>query len=271
MAAALGISHTGPRIPITSIASFVANTNTQEAYKQLYGDLNQLGVLEHIIHLEEDKILDILKSRIVGSKNIGGSGIRHRGQSVTRKASSIAKTPFLYIRPTTNLPTDSDSSSARFSMGAEAGSWIGGAIRGDNAALLHQVAGNCHIGTIGLLFGNGASIDPDNNTLLHCAARGGYSDTVKLLLRKGAPIGAVNIGMFTPLHLAAQGGHTGTVELLLSVGAPIEAMGKANWTPLHRAAQWGHTGTVELLLSKSASIEAMANESWTLLHLAAQL
>lgn len=59
---------TGLRIPLASIASFLANTNTntKAAYKQLYQDLNGIGALENMMHLEEDEILDVLKSEVIG-------------------------------------------------------------------------------------------------------------------------------------------------------------------------------------------------------------
>ena len=50
---------------MTSITTFIVNTNTEAAYKQLYRDLDQIGVIEHIAHLEEDEILEVLKSGII--------------------------------------------------------------------------------------------------------------------------------------------------------------------------------------------------------------
>ena len=96
----------------------------------------------------------------------------------------------------------------------------------DNSYLLHLVADNSHIGTIGLLFGKGASIDKKDNTLLHCAAVCGYTDTVRILLDKGTPIQALNTDYQSPLHLAAMNGHTGIVDILLGKGASFEAMSR---------------------------------------------
>ena len=72
----LGLHRTSSRISVTSIASFVENTNTGEAYKQFCRSLYQIGVTEDIIRKKEKEILEILgsQSTVSSGGNIGGQG-----------------------------------------------------------------------------------------------------------------------------------------------------------------------------------------------------
>ena len=78
MAALLGLHGTNSGIPISSIASFAANTNTntETAYKRFCKDLLHTGVTEAMIQQKEDKILEILRSQgMVAESRIGCSDI----------------------------------------------------------------------------------------------------------------------------------------------------------------------------------------------------
>ena len=69
------------RIPVSSIATFAANPDIEEAYKQFGEGLNQIGVTEDMIRQKEDKILEILRSQdMVASSPIGGSDTRDKDQ-----------------------------------------------------------------------------------------------------------------------------------------------------------------------------------------------
>ena len=59
-----------------SIASFISDTNTRNAYKTFCKDLYEMGITEDIIHQKKRQILEILRSgdRVVGSQS-GGSNI----------------------------------------------------------------------------------------------------------------------------------------------------------------------------------------------------
>ena len=84
LATLLGLHGTAnPRISITSIASFAANT-TETAYEQFCKDLYQVGVTEDMLRRKEDRILEILRSQgMVASSRIGGSFVREQDQLVT--------------------------------------------------------------------------------------------------------------------------------------------------------------------------------------------
>ena len=103
----LGPHGTNSRIPVTPIASFAANTNTEAAYKQFCNDLSQprhtekctrvltlkkkkkndlsqLGVTENIIWQKEDKIREILKSQgMVGRSQIDDNNVGDQDQLET--------------------------------------------------------------------------------------------------------------------------------------------------------------------------------------------
>ena len=74
MAALLGLHSTNSRIPVTSIAAFAANTNTEAAFEQFCKDLYQVGATEDMIGQKRNKILAILRSQgMVASSQIGSS------------------------------------------------------------------------------------------------------------------------------------------------------------------------------------------------------
>ena len=76
LACLFNLDGTNPRIPVTPIASFAANTNTEIAYKQFCKDLYQIGVKKGMIRRNEEKIQEILRSQdMVSSNQIGGSDI----------------------------------------------------------------------------------------------------------------------------------------------------------------------------------------------------
>ena len=63
-------------IPVTPIASFAANADSEAAYKQFCNDLYQLGITEDIMRQKEDKIREILKSQgMIASSRIGGNKV----------------------------------------------------------------------------------------------------------------------------------------------------------------------------------------------------
>lgn len=76
----LGLDSSNSRIPLSSIASFAANPNTEIAYKQFCGDVYEIGVTEDMIHQQEDNILEILRSQGMitrsqtSGSNSGGQG-----------------------------------------------------------------------------------------------------------------------------------------------------------------------------------------------------
>ena len=73
MTALLGLYSTNSTIPVTSIAAFAANTNTETAYKQLCKDLYRVGVTEDMIQQTKKGILKILRSQgMVASQGTGG-------------------------------------------------------------------------------------------------------------------------------------------------------------------------------------------------------
>ena len=81
LAALFNLDGTNPKIPMTPIASFAANTNTEMAYKQFCKDLYQIGVNEDMIRQNEDKLLEILRSQdMVASNQIGDSDIEDKNQ-----------------------------------------------------------------------------------------------------------------------------------------------------------------------------------------------
>ena len=65
------------RIPVTPIASFAANTDTEMAYKQFCTYLHQkIGATEDIIRQKEGEILEILRSQgMIAGSQIGGSKV----------------------------------------------------------------------------------------------------------------------------------------------------------------------------------------------------
>ena len=71
------------RISVTSIASFVANTNTstETAYEQFCRDLYQVGATEDMMREKEDQVLEVLRSQdMVASIGVGGSGDQDQEQ-----------------------------------------------------------------------------------------------------------------------------------------------------------------------------------------------
>ena len=82
LAALLGLNGTTTRIPVTSIAAFAANVDTEAANKQFCNYLCQeIGVVEDIIRQKEDKILEILSSQgMVAGSQICGSDIGDKDQ-----------------------------------------------------------------------------------------------------------------------------------------------------------------------------------------------
>ena len=84
LTALLGFHGTAyPRISVTSIAAFAANTNPEVAFKQLQKDLYQLGVPEDLIQKKEDKIREILKSQgMVARRQIVSSDTGDKDQEL---------------------------------------------------------------------------------------------------------------------------------------------------------------------------------------------
>ena len=79
LATLLCLPGTNSRIPVTSIAAFVANTGTETAYKQFCNDLYEVGVTEDMARQNKDEILEILKSQgMVASTQVGCSDIRDK-------------------------------------------------------------------------------------------------------------------------------------------------------------------------------------------------
>ena len=63
LTALLGLHGSTSAISITSIASYVASTNIETAFKQFCKGLNHIGITEDMIQQKEDKILEILRSQ----------------------------------------------------------------------------------------------------------------------------------------------------------------------------------------------------------------
>ena len=81
-------SHSG--ISMTSIASFAANPNIHEAYKQACQDVYQNGVKRATVRQNEEKILEILRSQGMMASKCRNAG--DRGQS-------MQAVPYTYIQP----------------------------------------------------------------------------------------------------------------------------------------------------------------------------
>ena len=73
LANVLGL-HTSSAIPVTTIASFTTNTDTQASYNQFCEDMYQIGVTEDTIRQKENEILGILKPQGVVSSNMRDQG-----------------------------------------------------------------------------------------------------------------------------------------------------------------------------------------------------
>ena len=85
LAALLELHGTNSGISITSIASFVANTNSETAYKQFCNELYRVGATEDIVREKEDEILEILTSQgMVASSQIDGNGDQDQDQDQDR-------------------------------------------------------------------------------------------------------------------------------------------------------------------------------------------
>ena len=79
LAALLGPHGINSKIPVTPIAAFAANTNTEMAYEQFWKDLYQIGVTEDIIRQNEDEIREILKSQgMVTNSQIAGNNVEDK-------------------------------------------------------------------------------------------------------------------------------------------------------------------------------------------------
>ena len=73
LASLLGL-HGKNSIPVTPIAAFAANANTETAFEQFCKELHQIGATKDIIRQKEEKILDILRSQgMVAGSQIDGS------------------------------------------------------------------------------------------------------------------------------------------------------------------------------------------------------
>ena len=66
---------------MTSIASFVENTNISTAYQEFCKNLHQIGVTEDLIREKEKEILEILRPQsMAAGSQIGGSNTGDKGQ-----------------------------------------------------------------------------------------------------------------------------------------------------------------------------------------------
>ena len=79
LASLLGLHGTN-LIPVTTIASFAANANTEKAYRQFCKDLCQIGITEEIIRRKEDEIWEILRSQSMVASQVGGSSTTDEDQ-----------------------------------------------------------------------------------------------------------------------------------------------------------------------------------------------
>ena len=70
MAVVLGLEDKISRIPVSFIASFGANTDTEAAYEQFCKDLSQIGVTKATIYQKGNEILTILKSRGIADSQL---------------------------------------------------------------------------------------------------------------------------------------------------------------------------------------------------------
>ena len=88
LAGILGLHHRSPRVSVTSIASFAANTNIQVAYRQFCKDLYRIGVTEDIVRRKNNEILATLRSQGMVASNT-------RGRSQLLRSLCL----FTYIQP----------------------------------------------------------------------------------------------------------------------------------------------------------------------------
>ena len=124
-------------VPVTSIASFAANTKTEIAYKQFCKDLYQIGVTEDIIQQKKGQILKILKSQgMVTSSPIDNIGDEDQVLEILETAYKELCESLCHTRVTEDmlLPKDKIIEILR-SRGVVANSQTGGKNTGDKGLL----------------------------------------------------------------------------------------------------------------------------------------